>query len=69
MAFAIALFLRDTALRNRQQGIELTRATLGNFGVVNQMAPGAYSANSFAQNPYQMDDGRGGTEDISWLIR
>ena len=69
MAFAIALFLRDTALRNRQQGIELTRATVGNFGVVNQMAPGAYSANSFAQNPYQMDDGRGGTEDISWLIR
>jgi hypothetical protein len=69
MAFAIALFLRDTALRNRQQGIELTRATLGNFGVVNQMAPGAYSANSFAQNPYQMDNGRGGTEDISWLIR
>jgi hypothetical protein len=69
MAFAIALFLRDTALRNRQQGIELTRATLGNFGVVNQMAPGAYSANSFVQNPYQMDNGRGGTEDISWLIR
>lgn len=69
MAFAIALFLRDTALRNRQQGIELTRATLGNFGVATQMAPGAYSANSFAQNPYQIDDGRGGIEDISWLIR
>jgi len=69
MAFAITLFLRDTALRNRQQGIELTRATLGNFGVVTQTAPGAYSANSFTQNPYQMDDGRGGTEDISWLLR
>jgi len=68
MAFAIALFLRDTALRNRQQGIELTRATLGNFGVVNQIGPGAYSANSFTQNPYQMGNGQGGNEDISWLL-
>ena len=68
MAFSIALFLRDTALRNRQQGIELTRATLGNFGVSNHTAAGVFSANSYAQNPYKMDNGAGGTEDISWLL-
>jgi hypothetical protein len=69
MAFAIGLFLRDTALRNRQQGIELTRATLGNFGVSNHTAPGVFSNNSFAQNPYQMNTGYGDTEDISWLLK
>jgi hypothetical protein len=69
MAFAIALFLRDTALRNRQQGIELTRAALGNFGVSNHTTPGVFSGNSFTQNPYQMDNGRGEMEDISWLLR
>ena len=69
MAFAIGLFLRDTALRNRQQGIELTRATLGNFSVSNYTAPGVFSNNSFAQNPYQMNIGYGDTEDISWLLK
>jgi hypothetical protein len=69
MAFSIGLFLRDTALRHRQQGIELTRATLGSFGVSNQYAPNVYSSTNSTPNPYQMDDGMGGTEDISWLIR
>jgi hypothetical protein len=69
MAFSIGLFLRDTALRHRQQGIELTRATLGSFGVSNQYAPNVYSSTNSTPNPYQMNDGMGGTEDISWLIR
>jgi hypothetical protein len=69
MAFSIALFLRDTALRYRQQGIDLTRATLGNFGVSNYQAPNIYSSNQFTPNPYQMDNGIGGTEDISWLTK
>jgi hypothetical protein len=69
MAFSIGLFLRDTALRYRQQGIELTRATLGSFGVSNHQAPNIYSSTHFTQNPYQMDNGQGGTEDISWLFK
>jgi hypothetical protein len=68
MAFAIGLFLRDTALRNRQQGIELTRAALGSFGVSNQQAPTVFQGNNQFQNPYQVDNGIGGQEDISWLF-
>lgn len=69
MAFSIGLFLRDTALRYRQQGIDLTRATLGSFGVSNQQAPNIYTPSHFQQNPYQINNGIGGTEDISWLFK
>jgi hypothetical protein len=68
MAFSIGLFLRDTALRFRQQGLDLTRATLGSFHVSSQQAPGVFSHNNSADNPYKMDDGAGGTEDFSWLL-
>jgi len=68
MAFGIGLFLRDTALRFRQQGLDLTRATLGSFHVTTQQAPGVFSYNNNADNPYKMDDGVGGTEDFSWLL-
>ena len=68
MAFSIGLFLRDTALRFRQQGIELTRATLGSFHTSTQQAPGIFSYNSQVDNPYQMKDNMGNTEDLSWLL-
>jgi hypothetical protein len=69
MAFSIGLFLRDTALRYKQQGIDLTRATLGSFGVSNHSAPNIYSSTHFNSNPYQIDNGVGGTEDVSWLFK
>jgi len=31
MAYSIGMYLRDTALKNKQQGLELTRATLSNI--------------------------------------
>ena len=65
MSFSIGLFLRDTALRFRQQGLDLTRATLGSFGVSNQQAPGIFSYKAQNDNPYKMDNGVGGTEDLS----
>jgi hypothetical protein len=68
MAFAIGLFLRDTALRSRQQNMDLTRATLGSFHTNQQQASFGYSANPQNENPYKMDTGIGGNEDISWLL-
>jgi hypothetical protein len=68
MPFSIGLFLRDTALRLRQQGIELTRATLGSFGTNTQQAPGMFSAANQFQNPYEVDNGIGGKENIDWLL-
>jgi hypothetical protein len=68
MSFSIGLFLRDTALRFRQQGVDLTRATLGNFQVSNTPSPGFFSYSNQSNNPYQMKDSMGNTEDLSWLL-
>ena len=68
MAFAIGLFLRDSALRFRQQNMELTRAALGSFHTNNQSSAGVFTFSNQSDNPYKMDDGTGGKEDISWLL-
>jgi hypothetical protein len=68
MAFAIGLYVRDTALRLRQQGMDLARAQLSSIASLNQRTPTVYSQNYNRQNPYQVDT-PGGKEDISWLLK
>ena len=71
MAFGIGMFLRDTALKFSQTGMDLTRASLGGIGRIsyNTSAASAYSPHSpQSTNPWHMDDGKGGMEDISWLV-
>jgi hypothetical protein len=65
MSFSTAMYLRDTALKNKQQGIELTKATLNNISRPSQYQ-GAYFA-SGKDNPYYMPTSNG-AEDISWLL-
>jgi len=66
MAYSIGMYLRDTALKNKQQGLELTRATLSN---ISRSTPyqGAYFATGM-DNPYSMKVNGDGNEDISWLL-
>ena len=70
MSFGIALWIRDTAIRLKQEGMDLNRKSLnymikysGNngSGVYNSR----YSSNS---NPWVMKT-TDGDEDISWLIK
>jgi hypothetical protein len=68
MAFGIGMFLRDTALRFQQQGIDMARATLGNVYSTNYQAPNVYSSNSQIKNPYEIENLHGDKEDISWLL-
>ena len=68
MAFGISMFLRDTALHFRQQGVDMARATLGSIHSTNYAAPVIYSGNSQTKNPYEMENPYGGKEDISWLL-
>ena len=71
ISLGIAMFLRDTALRFSQTGLDLTRASLGNIGKVNYIphANNVYTAHTpNYQNPWQMDIGNGSVEDISWLV-
>jgi len=66
MSFGIAMYVRDTALKFKTQGMDLTRAMLNNITSVKPNQQGVYGA-SFTNNPYNMDFGNG-PEDISWLL-
>ena len=70
MAFGIALYVRDTALKFRQRGIDLTKQTLNNISVNRTPYMGGYGTgvpNPY-DNPYSMKTEHG-KEDISWLFK
>jgi len=66
MSFGTAMYIRDTALKFKTQGMDLTRAMLSNITVVKTNQQGIYGT-TFNNNPYNMDFGHG-PEDISWLL-
>jgi hypothetical protein len=66
MSFGTAMYIRDTALKFKTQGMDLTRAMLNNITVVKTNQQGIYGT-TFNNNPYNMDFGHG-PEDISWLL-
>lgn len=68
MAMAIALYVRDTALRLRQQGMDLARAQLSSFNSLNNRNPGVYNVANQQNNPYNVETPHG-NEDISWLFK
>ena len=70
MALGIGLWVRDTALRLRQQGIELTKLALTHtdYSSTPFMKRGNLP-NDMPVDPYQMQIGNNmETEDIRWLI-
>ena len=66
MAFSIGLWVRDTALRLRQEGIDLTKQAVA--GITSNMNQGIYGGGSVMdENPWKMRVGDG-FEDLSqWL--
>ena len=69
MSCATALYVRDTALKLRQQGMDLARAQLSSFNNLNQRNPSVITTvGRMQENPYLIKT-RGGDEDISWLVR
>jgi len=67
MALGIGLFVRDTAIRFSAQGLDLTRASITGISV-NTASSRIGGMGSNFQNPYQIDTGVGGVEDISWVL-
>ncbi len=68
MAFGIAMYIRDTSLKLRQRGIELTKQSLNNMTVNRTPYQGSYGGGfGKVKNPYQIDT-PDGKEDISWLL-
>lgn len=68
MAMAIGLWVRNTALRLRQEGVDLTKAMLNSATI--QSGEGVYTSNwQNGRNPFEMDLGRGQSENLTWLLR
>ena len=69
MSFGFAMFLRDTSLRFKQTGIDLARASLNSIssGYMPVMSSN-YSPHNVHNDPWTMDDGMGGKENLNWLI-
>ena len=69
MACATALYVRDTALKLRQQGIDLARAQLSSFSNLNARNQAVIrNVGIQRENPYLIKT-PGGEEDISWLLK
>ena len=67
MAFCITLWIRDTALKLRQQGMELNRKTLDHFS----KGSGAFSTGYRSDVGWSMNtghNGQGHDEDLRWLL-
>ena len=67
MAFSIGMYIRDTALKFRQRGIDITKQALNNMQVNRTPYQGSYGSGNNVKNPYSIDT-PGGKEDVSWLF-
>ena len=70
MSLAISLWVRDTALRLKQEGVDLTRQTLGGIGQsTTSLGEFGFGGNdSLEENPWNMKIGDT-NEDLTWLIK
>ena len=64
MSFGIALWVRDTALRLHQQGIDLSRKALGHFG----KSQGVYTSTQDKPKEWKWKSGDKDNEDLTWLL-
>lgn len=67
MAFSMALWIRDTALKLRQQGLDLHRKTLNYYGTIQ----GVYNNNAgqLKDKGWTMPTGKSGDdENLTWLL-
>ena len=63
LSTGIALFVRDTALKLREIGLDMTRKTL------QHMHKRVYTPNANGDNSkWTMDDGKGNTISTRWLL-
>ena len=68
LSFSMGQYMRDTAFKYKQHGMDLTKNMLNNISTNKPKHIGAYSP-STDQNPFKIDNPySGGEEDISWLL-
>lgn len=67
MSWMQGLWVRDTAMKLRQSGIELNKLALSHINSSKHLS-GFTTTGKFNNNPYKMDDGKGTQEDLNWLL-
>jgi hypothetical protein len=65
MSFSTGLWVRDTALKLRQQGIDLSRTALSHIA---KTTGGVYNSRMGQHNPWILKDGRGNDVDMTWIL-
>ena len=61
------MYVRDTALKFRQKGLDMTKNSLNNMSINRTPYQGGYGNNPYAKNPYEQNMGDN-KEDIRWLF-
>ena len=64
LSWAIALWIRDTALRLKQQGMDLTRSSVSHIGKYSPV----YNANEQNKQGWDWNPGGKDNEDLTWLL-
>ena len=67
MSMAIGLWVRDTALRLMQEGIDLTRSSLDGISTTSTPSGIYGGGNTMEENPWEMQVGNE-KEDLNWLL-
>jgi CO/xanthine dehydrogenase Mo-binding subunit len=68
MSFGIAMYMRDTAFKFKQHGVDLTKSMLKNMASTKTNYNGVYQLPK-DKNPWQIDNPySNGKEDIRWLL-
>jgi len=69
MPLGIGLWVRDTAIKLKQEGIDLTAAAISSISV-KRPYDGMYNSldSTGGSDPYKMDVGNGDEEDLRWLL-
>lgn len=70
LAASQGLYIRDTALKLRQQGLDLMRASLSSFSSLNRKnTPVVQTGFSNPRDMYTVQDQHGNSQDISWILK
>ena len=70
MSFGVAMYMRDTAFKYKQQGIDLTKSMLNSISTNKTNYSGVYTPSGQQnENPFKINNPySGGEEDIKWLL-
>lgn len=69
MSLCIGLYIRDTALRMRQQGLDIARKQMDLLSTVNTRPElSVYNSRTPLNNPYRIQLGNGEVEDTTWVL-